>query len=105
MASNIPIGTIPSIVPPVTIELRNSVLTRPWFKALSAWTAIALVAAAAVLLAGDELLVRARQFAEWGWHRPEGLILGSVALVTVLAAVFADLNQQADADKPIFDIR
>ena len=80
-------------------------LTRPWFKTLSAWTAIALVAAASVLLAGDELLVRARQFTEWWWHRPEGLILGSVALVTLLAAVFADLDRQADADKPTYDIR
>ena len=43
--------------------------------------------------------------AEWWWHRPEGLILGSVALLTGLAAVLADLDRQAEADKPIFDIR
>ena len=105
MASNVPIEATPSIVSSVTIELSNRVLTRPWFKALCAWTAITLAATAALLLSGDELLGRARPFAEWWWHRPEGLIFGSLALVTVLAAVFADLDRQAEADKPIFDIR
>ena len=105
MASNVPIEATPSIVPSITIELRNRVLTRPWFKTLCAWTAITLAATAALLLAGDELSGRARQFAEWWWHRPEGLVLGSVALVTVLAAVFADLDRQAAADEPVFDIR
>ncbi len=105
MASNVPIDAISSIVPSVTIELHNSVVARPWFKALCAWTAITLGATAVLLLAGDELLVRARPIAEWWWHRPEGLILGSVALVTVLSAVFADQDRQADAAKPVYDIR
>lgn len=105
MASNVPIEAISSIVPPVTLELRHSVLTRPWFKTLCAWTAITVLATAAVLLAGDELLARARQLTEWWWHRPEALILGSVALLTAVVAVLADLDRQADADKPIYDIR
>lgn len=104
MAHNVPIEATSSIIPSVTIELRRGVLTR-WVIALCAWAAIIFGAVAALLLAGDVLLARGRHVAEWWWQRPEGLVLGSVALLIVLMAVLADHDNRADADKPVYDIR
>ncbi len=102
---DIPIGATTPIVPAFPIDLRSHVSAHPWVITLCAWTVIALGATAAVLFAGDELVAPSRETAEWWWHRPEGLVLGIVALLAGLSAVLAWRDGRTDADKPIYDIR
>lgn len=105
MASYAPIGPTSPIIPAVAIDLRSQVSTRPWVLTLAAWTLVTLAAAAVVLLAGDELLVRSRQLAGWWTQRPEGVVLGAVVLLTAMAAGLATRDRRVDADKPVYDVR
>ena len=102
---DVPIGATTPIVPPFTIDLRDHVPARQRVIAFGAWTTVTLGAVVGLLLAGDELLARSRQGAEWWWHRPEGLVFGIVVLLTALSALLAERDGRADADRPIHDIR